>query len=165
MADHKMAWCSTLAIANLSSCCHEEEIKDLTLHLMPSQRCKQQNHAQLQAPILHTTNAKVKNCGHTMANVSHCGSTACNSVLLFKGFLLNSDQNQQASLFRAVRGKNPTQASICTGLNSYHALSTKKVRNNFLIDVIQQSPRTLVVISSINKEFLSSVVINEWTNL
>lgn len=50
-------------------------------------------------------------------------------------------------------------------LYSYHALSTKEIRDNFFIDVIQQSPRTLVVISSINKEFFSSVIINEWTNL
>lgn len=50
-------------------------------------------------------------------------------------------------------------------LYSYHALSTEEIRDNFFIDVIQQSPRTLVVISSINKEFFSSVIINEWTNL
>lgn len=64
--------------------------------------------------------------------------------------------------FPAFRLPNVQQA---TCLNTYHALSTQEVWNNLSINVIQQASRTLVVISCINQEFPSGVVINEWTNL
>lgn len=64
--------------------------------------------------------------------------------------------------FPAFRLPNVQHA---TCLNTYHALSAQEVWNNLSINVIQQASRTLVVISCINQEFPSGVVINEWTNL
>jgi hypothetical protein len=49
--------------------------------------------------------------------------------------------------------------------DAYHALPTQEIRNDLLVDVIQQASRTLVVISCINEEFPPGVVINERTNL
>ena len=50
-------------------------------------------------------------------------------------------------------------------VGTYHALSTQEIWNDLFVDVIQQASRPLVVISCINEEFPSGVVVNEWTNL
>lgn len=51
------------------------------------------------------------------------------------------------------------------GCNTYHALPAQEIWNYLFIDVIQQASRALVVISRINEEFPSCVVVNKWTNL
>lgn len=45
-----------------------------------------------------------------------------------------------------------------------HALATQEIGNNLFIDVVQQASRALVIISCIDEELPSGVVINERTN-
>lgn len=53
-----------------------------------------------------------------------------------------------------------------TGLaDTYHALPTQEIWDYLFIDVIQQASRALVVISCIDEELSSGVVVDEWTNL
>lgn len=48
---------------------------------------------------------------------------------------------------------------------AHHALSSQKVWDDFFVNVVHETPRTLVVIASIDQELLSGVFINEGAHL
>lgn len=47
----------------------------------------------------------------------------------------------------------------------HHALPSQEVRDDFFVNVVHQSSRALVVVSSINKELLTRVLINQVADL
>ena len=48
---------------------------------------------------------------------------------------------------------------------SHHAISSQEVRDDLSVNVVHQASWTLVVISSINKKLLASVLINQGADL
>lgn len=49
--------------------------------------------------------------------------------------------------------------------DTHHTLSSQEVRDDLLVDVVHQPPRTLVIIACIDQELLAGVFINEGTHL
>lgn len=50
-------------------------------------------------------------------------------------------------------------------LRTNQTISSQEVGYEVFIDVVHQTPSTLIVITSIDEELLPCVFINEWTNL
>lgn len=50
-------------------------------------------------------------------------------------------------------------------LNTNQTISSQEIGYEVFVDVVHQTPSTLIVITSIDEELLPCVFINEWTNL
>lgn len=47
----------------------------------------------------------------------------------------------------------------------HHAVPSQEVRDDFFVDVVHQSSCTLVVVSSVNQELLTGVLVNQRADL
>lgn len=48
---------------------------------------------------------------------------------------------------------------------THHALSSQEIRDDLLVYIVHQSPRTLVVVACIDEELLAGVFVDKWTHL
>lgn len=49
-------------------------------------------------------------------------------------------------------------------VKTYEAVSTKEVRNILLVNIVDETAETLIVVAAIDEELITCVVINEWTH-
>lgn len=54
---------------------------------------------------------------------------------------------------------------VRTGLKPHHAVPSQEVGDDLFVNVVHQTSWTLVVISGVNKELLTGVLINQGTDL